>query len=74
MKDSLAERVVRSRESALRGRGIAEPSYAISTLAWAKGYTHSRVICHPGYRLNRPELPDDDQDDQDRQDQNSSRG
>ena len=31
MKDSLAERVVRSRESALRERGILEPSYAIST-------------------------------------------
>jgi len=74
MKDSLAERVVRSHESAPHGRGIPEPSYAISTLAWAKGYTHSRVIRHPGYRLNRPELPDDDHDDQDDQDQNSSRG
>ena len=59
MKGSLAERVARSRESALRGRGIAEPSYAISTLAWVKGYTLSGVIRHPAYRLNRPELPHD---------------
>ena len=59
MKGSLAERVARSHESALRGRGIPEPSYAISTLAWVKGYTHSRVIRHPGYRLNRPELGHD---------------
>ena len=57
MKGSLAERVARSRESALRGRGIAEPSYAISTLAWVKGYTLSRVIRHPAYLSNRPELP-----------------
>ena len=59
MKGSLAERVARSRESALHGRGIAEPSYAISTLAWVKGYTLSRVIRHPAYRLNRPELGHD---------------
>ncbi len=35
------------RESALRERVIAEPSYAISTLAWAKGYTLPRPIRHP---------------------------
>ena len=57
--DSLAEHVARSRESAPRGRVIPEPSYAISTLAWVKGYTLSRVIRHPAYRLNRPELPHD---------------
>ena len=31
MMGSLAARVARSSESALRGRGIPEPSYAIST-------------------------------------------
>ena len=31
MKDFLAERVAQLRESAPRGRGIPEPSYAIST-------------------------------------------
>ena len=62
MKGSLAEHVARSRESALHGRGIAEPSYAISTLAWVKGYTLFRVIRHPAYRLNRPELPHVHQD------------
>ena len=68
MKGSLAEHVARSRESALHGRGIPEPSYAISTLAWVKGYTLSRVIRHPAYRLNRPELPHDryDQDSRSR--------
>ena len=35
------------RESALRERVIAEPSYAISTLAWAEGYTLPRPIRHP---------------------------
>ena len=69
MKDSPVEHVVRSRASALRERVIPEPSYAISTLAWMKGYTLSRVIRHPGYRLNRPELPNDRQGCQD---QNSS--
>jgi hypothetical protein len=66
MKGSLAERVAQSRESALGGSGIPEPSYAISTLAWVKGYTHSRVIRHPGYRLNRPELPHDHQVNRDK--------
>ncbi len=31
--------VVLRYESALRERVIPEPSYAISTLAWVKGYT-----------------------------------
>ena len=67
MKDSLAEYVARSSASALHERAIPEPSYAISTLAWVKGYTLSRVIRHPAYRSNRPELSHD------RCDQNFSR-
>ena len=70
MMGSLAARVARSSESALRGRGIPEPSYAISTEAWAKGYTLPRLIRHTCQGLNRPELPHDFQDFQD---QNSSR-
>ena len=59
MKDSPAERVAQSRGSALRGRGIPEPSYAISTLAWVKGYTLSEVIRHTCQGRDRPELPHD---------------
>ena len=59
MKDSLAERVVRPREFAPHGRGIPEPSYAISTLAWAKGYTLSTLIRHTPQGRDRPELRHD---------------
>jgi hypothetical protein len=51
--------VAQSRGSALRGRGIPEPSYAISTLAWVKGYTLSEVIRHTCQGRDRPELPHD---------------
>ena len=57
--DSLTEHVARSRESALRERGIPEPSYAISTLAWAKGYTLSILIRHTCLGRDRPELRHD---------------
>ena len=55
----LVVRVVRRREFAPHGRGIPEPSYAISTLAWVKGYTLSTPIRHTRQGRDRPELRHD---------------
>ena len=53
MMGSPAVHVALVREPALREHVIAEPFYAISTLAWAKGYTLPRPIRHPFRRMSR---------------------